>query len=92
MKVVDVRTQTNESAIPAWVKLGGAGRGTVALARWVPVGIDAVLILAGALMMVGALAWARVWVTRLVPREPGSSTAPRFTAYESRATAVTSNG
>lgn len=60
--------KTASEGIPPWVKLGAAGFGTVVLARWAPTGIDVVLIISGALMMLGALIWARIWVTGLVPR------------------------
>lgn len=60
--------KTAFETIPGWLKLGGVGFGTVMLTRWVPAGIGTALILSGAVMMLGALIWTRIWVTGLVPR------------------------
>lgn len=63
---------TWRTTIPAWVKLGAVGLATVVLAQWVPAAIHGVLIVAGAIMMLGSIIWAREWVARLVPREQRS--------------------
>jgi hypothetical protein len=56
-------------AIPMWAKLGAVGLGTLLLAQWVPIGLKAIPVVAGAIMILGAFIWGRVWVTQLVPRD-----------------------
>lgn len=60
--------KTRLSPIPVWVKLGVAGFGSLALAHWAPAVIDPVLIVAGFVMLLGAIIGLRLWVSELVPR------------------------
>lgn len=66
------------SPIPVWVKLGVAGFGSLALAHWAPAGIDAVLIIAGSVMLLGAIIGLRLWVSELIPRAKLISESERF--------------
>ena len=68
------QSDTLRPTIPAWVKLGAVGLASVVLAQWVPLAIRGVLIVAGAIMMLGSVIWAREWVTRLLPRDQRSPT------------------
>lgn len=62
--------QPRISAVPVWVRLGAIGLGSLAFARWAPAGIDAALIIAGFVMLVGAIIGLRLWVSELIPRTP----------------------
>ena len=62
-------TSSPTRSIPGWVKLGAAGLGILAVTQWVPTGLTAIFVVVGALLILVALTWGRVWVTQLVPRE-----------------------
>ncbi|MGH8542682.1 MAG: hypothetical protein ACREX3_03355 [Gammaproteobacteria bacterium] len=56
--------------IPAWLELLGMGFVTLLLVRWMPAGIDVVLLIIGSVLMVVAFIWARIWISHLLPRAP----------------------
>lgn len=60
--------------VPGWLALGLTGLLTMLLGHWARPGADVVVVLAGGLMMVSAVFWARFWVShrlmgprRLIP-------------------------
>ena len=61
--------------VPAWLKLGAVGLGMLILGLLVPPAAHSIPIVAGALMLLGALLWSRLWITEVVgARSQGTST------------------
>ena len=52
--------------VPAWLKLGAVGLGMIILGLLVPPATHPIPIVAGALMLLGALLWSRLWATEVV--------------------------
>ena len=66
----DDNAMTWRHSIPAWLELLGMGLVTLLLVRWMPAGIDVVLLIIGSVLMLVAFFWARIWIGHLLPRAP----------------------
>jgi hypothetical protein len=52
--------------IPAWLRLAAVGLGMIVLALVVPPGIHTIPMVAGALMLLAAGLWSRIWIADMI--------------------------
>ena len=66
----DDNAKTLRRSTPAWLQLLGMGFVTLLLVRWMPAGVDVVLLIIGSVLMLVAFIWARIWISHVLPRAP----------------------
>lgn len=52
--------------IPTWLRLAAVGLGMIVLALVVPPGIHTIPMVAGALMLLAAVLWSRIWISDMI--------------------------